>query len=123
MWGLSGAYEGLNGRLGMALRSVRSEQIRNGESDMADLDARRRRTKFRAWHRGTREMDLLLGPYTDHIIAEISEPDLALLEALIEVPDQHLFAWVCGREPVPDNYNTGIYVGLLSFLAKNPVAR
>jgi len=93
------------------------------EEEMQDLEVRRRRTKFRAWHRGTREMDLLLGPYTDHIINDISAEDLTVLEALIEVPDQHLFAWVCDREPVPDNYNTSIYQGLVTFLEENPQAQ
>lgn len=87
-----------------------------------ELDPRRRRTRFRAWHRGTREMDLLLGPYTDHIIHDISDDDLTILEALIEVPDQHLFAWVSGREAVPDNYDSTVYRGLVSFHADRPVA-
>lgn len=94
----------------------------NEKDNSPDLEARRRRTKFRAWHRGTREMDLLLGPYTEHIVGSLSAADLAVLEALIEVPDQHLFAWVCGREAVPDNYDTSVYQGLVTFLKDNPVA-
>ena len=84
------------------------------------LDPRRRKLRFRAWHRGTREMDLLLGPYTDHIIATISDEDLPILEALIEVPDQHLFAWVSGRETVPDNYNSNVFQGLVQFHTDRP---
>lgn len=81
----------------------------------ADLDPRRRRALFRAWHRGTREMDLLLGRFADAYIADLSEADLASLEALMEVPDRDLFSWVTGREPVAANYNTSLYAALTRF--------
>ena len=56
------------------------------------LDPRRRRALFRAWHRGTREMDLLLGRFADTHIGGLSDRDLADFEALMEVPDPALFA-------------------------------
>lgn len=63
------------------------------------LDPRRRRALFRAWRRGTREMDLLLGRFADSRIATLSEADLADFEALLAVPDDDLFAWLSGRSP------------------------
>lgn len=84
------------------------------------LDPRRRRALFRAWHRGTREMDLLLGRFADAYIAALSEADLGSLEALMEVPDRDLFAWVTGREPVAPNYNTPLYSALVRFHASRP---
>ena len=65
----------------------------------ADLDPRRRRALFRAWHRGTREMDLLLGPFADAHIAPLGDHDLADFEALMEVPDDELYTWIVGRVP------------------------
>ncbi len=79
------------------------------------LDPRRRRALFRAWHRGTREMDLLLGRFADAYIGDLSEPDLADFEALMEVPDRDLFAWVTGREPVAGNYATPLYRAITAF--------
>lgn len=79
------------------------------------LDPRRRKILFRAWHRGTREMDLLMGRYADHALAGLSSTDLDAFEALIEVPDRDLFAWVTGAAPVPANYDTGVFRSLRAF--------
>src|SRR6185295_4291950 len=51
------------------------------------LDDRRKRLLFRCWHRGTREMDLILGRFADAEIAMLSDAELAELEQLIEEPD------------------------------------
>jgi antitoxin CptB len=73
------------------------------------LDARRRRLLFRCWHRGIREMDLVLGRFADTRLATLSEADLAELERWLDVPDQQIFAWVNGMEPVPANYDTPLF--------------
>lgn len=92
-----------------------------GTSRSSDgLDPRRRRALFRAWHRGTREMDLLLGRFADAYIEALSEADLAHLEALMEVPDRDLFAWVTGREAVAANYETPLYGALVAFHGARP---
>ena len=56
------------------------------------LDARRKRLLFRCWHRGTREMDLILGRFADAEIATLSNDELDELEQLIEIPDPDLYA-------------------------------
>jgi len=56
------------------------------------LDERRKRLLFRCWHRGTREMDLILGRFADITIASLTEDELTQLERLIEVPDPDLYA-------------------------------
>ena len=73
------------------------------------LDARRRRLLFRCWHRGIREMDLVLGRFADGHLASLSDGDLGELERWLEVPDQQIFAWVNGMEPVPANYDTELF--------------
>ena len=60
------------------------------------LDERRKRLLFRCWHRGTREMDLILGRFADNHIANLSDDDLTELERLIEVPDPDLYAALSG---------------------------
>ena len=82
-----------------------------------DLDPRRRRALFRAWHRGTREMDLLLGRFADAHIASLGDHDLADFEALMEVPDDDLFAWIVGRAPVAANYATPLFDAIVAFHA------
>jgi antitoxin CptB len=79
------------------------------------LDARRRRLLFRCWHRGIREMDLVLGRFADAQLATLSESDLAELERWLDVPDQQIFAWVNGMEMLPANFDTALFRRLRDF--------
>lgn len=81
----------------------------------AGLDARRKRNLFRAWHRGTREMDLLLGQFADSALADMSDADLEAFEALMEVPDRDLFAWITGKQEIPTNYDSPVFRQVLAF--------
>src|SRR5215213_1213993 len=81
----------------------------------ADLDVRRRRVLFRAWHRGIREMDILMGRFADAEIGTVSEAELDELERLIEVPDRDLFRWLTGEDEVPPNYDTALFRRLRAF--------
>lgn len=73
------------------------------------LDPRRRRIRFRAWHRGTREMDLLMGRFADAELAGLPEADLDDLELLMEAPDRDVFSWLTGEFPTPANYDTPVF--------------
>jgi len=65
------------------------------------LDDRRKRLLFRCWHRGTREMDLVLGRFADTEITTLTEAELTQLERLLEVPDPDLYAALTGDRPLP----------------------
>lgn len=79
------------------------------------LDPRRRRLLFRCWHRGIREMDLVLGRFADAQLASLADRELDELERWLDVPDQQIFAWVNGMEPVPANYETALFRRLRDF--------
>src|SRR5437588_10091736 len=79
------------------------------------LDDRRKRLLFRCWHRGTREMDLILGRFADAEIAGLAEDELMQLEHLIEVPDPDLYAALTGDRPLPPRYAGGIFDRIKSF--------
>ena len=81
------------------------------------LAVRRRRLKFRCWHRGMKETDLLLGRFADAHVDGLDESGIADFEALLEVPDQDIFAWIVGGEPVPDSARTPLLDRLLAFHA------
>ena len=81
----------------------------------ADLDPRRKRILFRAWHRGIREMDLIMGRFADAEIGSMPENELAELERLIEVPDRDLYLWITGEAETPSNYDTAVFRRLKSF--------
>ena len=74
------------------------------------LDDRRKRLLFRCWHRGTREMDMILGGFADAHIAALSDDDIADLERLIELPDPNLYAALSGGAPLAPDYAKGIFL-------------
>jgi antitoxin CptB len=78
-------------------------------------EVQRKRLRFRSWHRGTREMDLLLGAFADHHLAGFSAAQLDRYDALLELSDPDLFAWITGKEMVPAAHNTDIMKLLQSF--------
>jgi antitoxin CptB len=79
------------------------------------LDIRRKRLLFRAWHRGTREADLILGSFAESYLAEFDDPKLDRFEALLEVPDAELFDWINGRATAPPEHDTDVTRLLLAF--------
>lgn len=78
-------------------------------------EPRRRRLRYRAWHRGTREMDLVLGRFVDAELTGMSDDEVTELETLMEAPDPDLFAWVLGQAAVPEQLNTPIFRRLADF--------
>jgi antitoxin CptB len=74
----------------------------------AGLDARRRRIHFRAWHRGMREMDLILGQFSDARIADLSEAELDEFETLMAEPDRDIFMWLTGEAETPREFDTSL---------------
>ena len=82
-----------------------------------DLDVRRRKALFRSWHRGTREMDLVLGRFADALIHDLSDAEMDDYEILMEAQDRDLFQWMTGEVPVPDNYDTAVFRRILAFYA------
>ena len=66
-----------------------------------DIAMRRKKLRYRAWHRGTREMDLVLGPYADAHTEAMDTADLDRLEALMSEEDPPLLTWVMGQAVPP----------------------
>jgi antitoxin CptB len=86
----------------------------------AGLDLRRRRILFRAWHRGTREMDLIMGRFADWAVDGLTEAELGDFERLIELPDRELYAWITGEEAVPGEHATALFARLRDFHLQRP---
>lgn len=73
---------------------------------METAEARLKRMAMRSWRRGTKEMDLVLGPYADAHLAGMAEAQLALYDRLLGENDQDLLPWVLGQHPAPADYAT-----------------
>ncbi|MDC7789242.1 succinate dehydrogenase assembly factor 2 [Rhodoplanes sp. TEM] len=81
----------------------------------AGLSERRRRLLFRAWRRGTRELDLLTGRFADAVIADLTEAEMTEFEGWCSAPDLDLYAWITGSKPVPPEYDTPLFRRLKAF--------
>ena len=79
------------------------------------LDARRKKALYRAWHRGTKEMDFVMGHFADAHIAGLSETDLGDFEQLLDVSDRELFAWIVGTEEVDPIHDRPVWRAMHAF--------
>ena len=79
------------------------------------LDARRRKLLFRSWHRGMREMDLILGSFADARIDALTDAELEQYESLLEVPDTILLPWLTGEQPIPEREQATILHQIIAF--------
>lgn len=66
-------------------------------------------------------MDLVLGPFADAQMASLRDVELDEIERWLDVPDQQIFAWVNGMEPVPLEYDTPLFLRLRNFHTKGVV--
>lgn len=82
---------------------------------------RRKRLLFRAQRRGFKEVDLIFGAYADSHLARLDETGLDQFEALLTAPDQEVYAWLRGAEPVPSDHDNSVFAGLKAVCEqKNP---
>lgn len=66
-------------------------------------EARLKRLSMRSWRRGTKEMDLILGPFADARLASLTEAELVTYDRILWQNDQDLLPWVLGQQPAPDD--------------------
>jgi len=81
----------------------------------AELEPRRKRLLFQAWHRGTREMDLLLGRFADATITGWTDQETVEMEEILRVPDTELYRWITGQAPVPENHRSRMLTRVIDF--------
>ncbi len=78
-------------------------------------EARQKKLKMRAWRRGFREADLILGPFADRHVPLFSEAELDLFEALLEEADHDIYGWILERMPAPAPYDGLLMTQLRAF--------
>ncbi len=79
------------------------------------LDVRRKRLLFRCWHRGTREMDLILGRFADAEVGTLADHELDELERLMDVPDPDLYAALTGDRPLAPHSSGPLFARIRDF--------
>jgi len=83
------------------------------------LAIQRRRLRFRSWHRGMREADLILGRFADTHLAQFSAEQLDRYGTLLEKSDPDIYDWLTGRAPVPEAVDTDVFRLLKDFKLHN----
>jgi antitoxin CptB len=81
----------------------------------ADFNDRCKRILFRAWHRGMREMDLIMGRFAEENLDKMSDEELDTFELLIEAQDRDVLAWITNEKETPSNYDTPVFQSLKAF--------
>ena len=98
---------------------------------MTDIDARLMEDKrnrlgriaFRAWRRGFREADLVLGPFTDQVGPTLTDDELDAFEALLAQDDDHeLYAWIIETKPTPAEHDTPLMTKVRVFMRAHVAA-
>jgi antitoxin CptB len=87
-----------------------------------DRETHLKRLRFRAWHRGTKEADLLIGGFFDRYSAGWNEAERHLFEELLEEQDVDIMAWAMGTQPVPARY-AGTLMTDLKTLTYVPISK
>jgi len=70
------------------------------------IEIKRKRLLFRSTHRGTKEMDILLGGFYESNMSNFDEDQLNEFEGLLEIPDDDLYGWAMGRMEIPSELDT-----------------
>lgn len=85
---------------------------------LAPLDVRIKRLKYRAWHRGFKEADLVLGPYADAHAGQMSLETLTEFEFLLTAPDQDLYEWILGKSDPDPDYDGPVLRAIMASIAE-----
>ena len=78
-------------------------------------DTRLKKIGFRAWHRGFREADLILGAFADLRLPTMTDAELDLFETLLEEADHDIYDWIVERKPTPPQFDNAIMNEIKAF--------
>jgi antitoxin CptB len=84
------------------------------------MDDRRKKLQFRAWRRGFREIDLILGGFADSTLAGMDEAGLTAFERLLDASDQDVYEWITGQSPTPAEHDTPTLARIRAFQVDKP---
>jgi antitoxin CptB len=84
------------------------------------MDDRRKKLQFRAWRRGFREIDLILGTFADQRLAGMDEAAVDAFEALLNAPDQDVYAWITDQAPAAPEHDTPTLALIRAFRTELP---
>ena len=87
-----------------------------------DRKLRLGRIQFRAWRRGFREADMVLGPFADQVAPTLTDDELTEFERLLDEEDQYLYAWIIEKEPTPPEFDGPMLARIRAFMREHVAA-
>jgi antitoxin CptB len=87
--------------------------IRRGMTET--LENRRKKLRIRAWRRGFKEADLILGRFADKRLDKLGEAEALEFETLLEQADQDIYDWIIGRCVTPIEFDGPVMTALKAF--------
>lgn len=79
-----------------------------------DIEIRRKKLRFRAAHRGLKELDLFIGSFAEASVSDMDDGQLDEFEAILDVPDNIMLDWIMGRQ-TPEYPAGGVLEAILKF--------
>jgi len=90
---------------------------------MSTDETRLKKLKYRAWHRGFREADLILGPFAERYVSDLSAVELDAFEVLLEQADHDLYQWIVGQTATPAEFDGPVLNRIKAFKSEAYEAR
>ena len=81
---------------------------------MNDLKSYKKKIIYKASHRGSKEMDILLGSFINKYIELFNENELNLFDSIIECDDEEIYQWILGKKVVPNEHQNRVFSLLLN---------
>ncbi|MBI3441493.1 MAG: succinate dehydrogenase assembly factor 2 [Proteobacteria bacterium] len=85
------------------------------ETPEGNISIKRKQLIFRSWHRGTREIDLLLGTFAEVHVPKFDGQQLTIYDRFLNNSDPDIFNWLTGQEPVPPAEDNDVMRLMLRF--------
>lgn len=93
-----------------------------GETTSDERKVRLGRIQFRAWRRGFREADMVLGPFADAVAPAMTDDELTAFEALLDQEDQYLYGWIIERDPTPAEFDGPVMEQVRAYMREHVAA-
>lgn len=88
--------------------------MNNNKQNSSTAHTERKRLIYRAWHRGTREMDMILGRFADAHVPDMDDAQLARFDDLLKENDPDIYNWITRREDPPANAHSDVLARLIN---------
>ncbi len=86
-------------------------------------ETRLKRLRFRAWRRGFREADLILGPFADSRVQSLTDEQALVFEQLLDLADHDVYGWIVDEETAPPPFAADVIMLIRAFHAGGPLPR